>query len=138
MLVYLKKGLWDFPEGLVVKTIQGVKVPFLAGQLRSHMPHGQKNRHEQQKQYCNKFNKDFKKRNLHKKKKRWAFYFRVTIIRTNKRSTFQICPKFLMNSRWHGACSKLVSSKHWTSIPLPQNDKSMLKEGGRQKQYLVN
>ena len=27
---------------------------------------------------------------------------------------------------------------HWTSIPLPQNDKSIFKGGGRQKQYLGN
>ena len=40
--------------------MQGVQVPFLAGELRSHMPHGQKNQNTKQKQYCNKFNKDFK------------------------------------------------------------------------------
>jgi len=31
---------------------QGIKLP--------HMTHGQKAEHKQQKQYCNKFNKDFK------------------------------------------------------------------------------
>ena len=40
--------------------MHGVQVPFLAGELRSHMPHGQKNQNTKQKQYCNKFNKGFK------------------------------------------------------------------------------
>ena len=52
----------DFPGGPVVKTS-----PFDAGsvgsipgcELRSNMPHGQKNQNIKQKQYCNKFNKDF-------------------------------------------------------------------------------
>ena len=39
---------------------QGVWVPSLVGELRSHMPHGQKKQNIKQKQYCNKFNKDFK------------------------------------------------------------------------------
>ena len=39
--------------------MQGVRVWFLVGELRPHMPHGQKNKIKQ-KQYGNKFNKDFK------------------------------------------------------------------------------
>ena len=40
--------------------MQGVRVRFLVGELRSHMPRGQKNQNIKQKQYYNKFNKDFK------------------------------------------------------------------------------
>ena len=40
--------------------IQGVRVRSLVGDLRSHRPRGQKTKTLQQKQYCNKFNKDFK------------------------------------------------------------------------------
>ena len=40
--------------------MQGVRVRPLVGELRSHMPHGQKNpQNIKQKQYCNKFKKDF-------------------------------------------------------------------------------
>ena len=53
----------DFPGGPVVKTS-----PSSAGgagstpgrELRSHVPRGQKNHNIKRKQYCNKFNKDFK------------------------------------------------------------------------------
>ena len=38
--------------------MQGMPVQSLVKELRSHMPRGQKNR--KQKQYSNKFNKDFK------------------------------------------------------------------------------
>ena len=37
--------------------MQGMRVQSLFGELRSHMPCGQKN--IKQKQYCNKSNKDF-------------------------------------------------------------------------------
>ena len=40
--------------------MQGVQVWSLVGELRSHMPSSQK-KPIKQKQYCNKFNKDFKK-----------------------------------------------------------------------------
>ena len=36
-------------------------VQSLVWELRSHRPHGQKNQNIKQEQYCNKFNKDFKK-----------------------------------------------------------------------------
>ena len=39
---------------------QGVRVRSLVGELRSHMPCGQKIQNIKQKQYCNKFSKDFK------------------------------------------------------------------------------
>ena len=38
----------------------GVQVRSLVGELKSHMPPGQKNQNTKQNQYCNKFNKDFK------------------------------------------------------------------------------
>ena len=42
--------------------MQGVRVQSLVGELRSHRPRGQKNQNiKKQKQYCDKFNKDFKK-----------------------------------------------------------------------------
>ena len=41
--------------------MQGVRVRSLVGELRSHMPCSQKNQNIKQKQYCHKFNKDFKK-----------------------------------------------------------------------------
>ena len=47
---------WDFP-GL---PLQGVWVRSLVRELRSHMPRGQKKQNIKQKQYCNKFNKEFK------------------------------------------------------------------------------
>ena len=40
--------------------MQGVRVRSLVGELRSHVPHGQKNQNIKQKQYCNKFNIVFK------------------------------------------------------------------------------
>ena len=40
--------------------MQGVGVRSLVGELRSHMPQGPENQSIKQKQYCNKFNKDFK------------------------------------------------------------------------------
>ena len=39
--------------------MQGLGVQSLVGELRSHMSCGQKTK-QKQKQYCNKFNKDFK------------------------------------------------------------------------------
>ena len=54
---------WDFPGSLVVKTSPsnaGVQLRSVVGELRSHMSWGQKNQNIKQKQYCNKFNKDFK------------------------------------------------------------------------------
>ena len=59
----------DFPGAPVVKTVlpmQGVWVRSLVRELRSHMPHGKK-QNTKQKQYCNKFNKDFKKVRIKKK-----------------------------------------------------------------------
>ena len=52
---------------------QGVQVWSLVGELRTHMPWNQKTKHKQQKQYCNKFNKDFlngphQKKNIFKEK----------------------------------------------------------------------
>ena len=42
-------------------SIQGVQVLVLIGELRSHVSCAKKPEHKQQKQYCNKFNKDLKK-----------------------------------------------------------------------------
>ena len=42
--------------------IQGVQVQTLARELRSHIPQGQRVKNIKQKLYCNKFNKDLKKR----------------------------------------------------------------------------
>ena len=56
------KSFRDFP-GDPVKTSPsnaGVAGGSLVSKLRSHMPHGQKSQNIKQKQYCNKFNKDFK------------------------------------------------------------------------------
>ena len=52
----------DFPGNPVVKTLlsnAGAQIRSLAGKLRSHMPRGLKKQNIKQKQYCNKFNKDF-------------------------------------------------------------------------------
>ena len=46
--------------------MQGVQVQSLVGELRSHMPCGQKNQNIKQKQCCNKVNKDFKNRSYQK------------------------------------------------------------------------
>ena len=40
--------------------MQGAQVRSLVGELRTHMPGGQKPKNMKWKQYCNKFNKDFK------------------------------------------------------------------------------
>ena len=46
---------------VVMTTVQGFGVQPLARELRSHMPHSQGNQTDvKQKQYCNKFKKDFK------------------------------------------------------------------------------
>ena len=42
--------------------MQGRQVRSLVRELRSHMAHGQENQNIKQKQYCNKFNKDLKKK----------------------------------------------------------------------------
>ena len=68
-------GRKDFPGGPVVKTLpsnaggagsipgQGANIPHASGPKK-------KNQNIKQKQYCNKFNKDFKKKNgPHQKKK---------------------------------------------------------------------
>jgi len=41
--------------------MQGIQVQSLVEELRSHVPPDQKNQNIKQKQYCIKFNKDFKK-----------------------------------------------------------------------------
>ena len=48
--------------------MHGVWVQSLVGELRSHMPRGWKARNIKEKQYCNKFNTDFKN-GPHQKKK---------------------------------------------------------------------
>ena len=54
---------WGLPWQSVVKTsassVGGV-VRSLVSELRSHMHYSQKKQNVKQKQYCNKFNKDFK------------------------------------------------------------------------------
>ena len=57
--------------------MQGVQVLSLVRDLRSHMIGSPKNQNVKQKQYCNKFNKDFKNCPHQKKKKilkkhKWA------------------------------------------------------------------
>ena len=55
----------DSPGSPGVKTclpVQGVRVRSLVGGLRSHMLCGGKNQNIKQKQYCNKFSKDLKKK----------------------------------------------------------------------------
>ena len=47
--------------------MQGLWVPSLLRELRSHVPPGQKHQNIKQKQYCNKFYKDFKHGPLKKK-----------------------------------------------------------------------
>ena len=49
--------------------VQKVQGRSLVRKLRSHMPCNQKNKNVKQKQYCNKFKKDFKKWSMSKKKK---------------------------------------------------------------------
>ena len=49
--------------------MQGVRVRFLVIELRSHMPGSQKNQNIKQRQYYNKFSKDFKSGPQEKKKK---------------------------------------------------------------------
>ena len=54
----------DFPGGPRVKTLPsnaggGGSIPIR--ELRCHMPPGWKKQNIKQKQYCNKFNKDFRK-----------------------------------------------------------------------------
>ena len=66
-----KQAERDFPGSPVVKTSlsnAGGWVRSLVGKLRSHKPRGQKNQGTKQKQYCNKFNKDFKNGSHQKKK----------------------------------------------------------------------
>ena len=48
-------------------SMQGLQVQSLVKELRSYMPHGQKTQTIKQKQYCNKFSKDFNKWSTFKK-----------------------------------------------------------------------
>ena len=65
----LKQPAWNFLGGPVVKTAPsnaGMQFWFLIRELRSHIPHNppkKKYQSMKQKQYCNKFNKDFKNPN---------------------------------------------------------------------------
>ena len=67
----------DFPGGPVVKTspsnAEGVQIRFLFGEVR--FPHASWPKHQniKQKQYCNKFNKDFKNSPQQKKEKALIF-----------------------------------------------------------------
>ena len=67
-------GLGNFPGSTVVKDFalqcRGVQVRFLIGELRSHMASWPKNQNIKQKQYCKKFNKDFKNGPHQKKEKK--------------------------------------------------------------------
>ena len=71
LIVLESKVFWDFPGGPVVKTS-----PSNAGDVGSipgraaKIPHALQPKHQniKQKQYCNKFNKDFKKRKKKKEK----------------------------------------------------------------------
>ena len=66
-LTAVSDGYQSLSDHPIVKTLpfraRGV-VQSLVGKLRSHMPQGQKNPKQtiKQKQYCNKFNKDLKRR----------------------------------------------------------------------------
>ena len=70
----LRKGPKQMLEGISLAvqwlrlrlSMQGVQIRSLVGELRSHMPPGQKNKNIKQKQYCSKFNKDFKKVHIKK------------------------------------------------------------------------
>ena len=77
----------DFPGGPVVKILpsrmHGVWVRYLLKELRVHMPHG-KNQNMQQKQYCGKFNKDFKNGTYKKKSSKIQNVFTNTQDRTNE------------------------------------------------------
>ena len=71
MVQPLWKTAWQFLRKLSLGTslavqwlgldlpMQGMQVRSLVGELRSHVPRGQKAKTLKQKQYCNKFNKDF-------------------------------------------------------------------------------
>ena len=67
---YLKNKKWDFPCDPVVKTLP----PKADGEglipgRRAKLPHATqpRNKNIKQKQYCNKFNEDLKKKGTHKK-----------------------------------------------------------------------
>ena len=71
----VKEKQWDFPGGPVVKTSLFTTAAVgssLIGKLRSHILHGKKKKKKNriQKQYCNKFNKDFKNGPRQKKKEK--------------------------------------------------------------------
>ena len=71
-----KRYLRDFPGDPGVKASpfnSGVQVQSLFRELRSYMTHSQKNKKIKHKQYCNKFNKDFK--NGHFKKIIFKHFF---------------------------------------------------------------
>ena len=60
--------------------MQGVQVWSLVRELRSHMPRSQKTENIKQKQYCNKFNKEFKNGPHQKKKKLETLIMKVSFI----------------------------------------------------------
>ena len=75
----IKRSRREFPGGPVTKISppgRGVCVRFLVRELRSHMPQNKTKQNVKQKQYCNKFNKDFKNgpyQNTNLKKKKTEF-----------------------------------------------------------------
>ena len=92
VLFLLKWGPWDFPGGPVVKTLPsnaGAQMPPLVRKLRFHMSCGQKKQNIEQKQYYNKFNKDFKNSPHQKKKKnlRWGSHVKQASGPTKPKST---------------------------------------------------
>ena len=73
----LKSTFWDFPGGPVVKTLSSNAGS--AGSIPGRgakIPHASrpKNQNLKQKQYCNKFNKDFKNGPHQEKKKKSTFF----------------------------------------------------------------
>ena len=63
-VTYQQKGSWDVPDGPVVRTLPsnaGGTSSIPGGGAKIQHPLMSKNQNIQQKQYCNKFNKNFKK-----------------------------------------------------------------------------
>ena len=69
--------------------MQGVQVQSLVGELRPHMPWGPKPKNVKQKQYCDKFNEDFKN-GPHKKIFKNPQNYRVSVEQTTHRSLTEV------------------------------------------------
>ena len=109
--------------------MQEVWVRSLTGELRSHMPLGRETRNTEQKQYCNRFNKDFIPSPPHQKtKKKKKVYHsvvflaysqnRITITSIESQNIFISQKRNPLAVTSHSLLPKVLSAINLISVPL--------------------